>query len=78
MWTKLCLAGVTICIRLTVNYYILQAFSGLDEGIEKAGRRLGNTALDAVLTPQFLVQIGIFTAIPMIMGFILELGLLQV
>ncbi|KAH9620010.1 hypothetical protein KSS87_003509 [Heliosperma pusillum] len=62
----------------TVGYYVCtMAFSGLDEGIEKQGRLLGNTALDAVLTPQFLVQIGIFTAIPMIMGFILELGLLQ-
>lgn len=39
---------------------------------------LGNTALDAVLNAQFLVQIGIFTAVPMIMGFILEFGLLQV
>lgn len=39
---------------------------------------MGNTALDAALNAQFLVQIGIFTAVPMIMGFILELGLLQV
>ena len=38
----------------------------------------GNTALDAALNAQFLVQIGIFTAVPMIMGFILELGLLKV
>jgi callose synthase len=38
----------------------------------------GNTALDAALNAQFLVQIGIFTAIPMIMGFILEMGLLKV
>lgn len=38
----------------------------------------GNTSLDAVLNTQFLVQIGVFTAVPMIMGFILELGLLKV
>jgi len=38
----------------------------------------GNTALDAALNAQFLVQIGVFTAVPMIMGFILELGLLKV
>jgi callose synthase len=38
----------------------------------------GNVALDAALNAQFLVQIGIFTAVPMIMGFILELGLLKV
>ncbi|KAH9625672.1 hypothetical protein KSS87_000065 [Heliosperma pusillum] len=76
--------GYYVCTMMTVlTVYIFLygrvylAFSGLDEGIEKQGRLLGNTALDAVLTPQFLVQIGIFTAIPMIMGFILELGLLQ-
>lgn len=39
---------------------------------------LGNTALNAALNAQFLVQIGIFTAVPMIMGFILESGLLKV
>ena len=55
-----------------------QAFSGLDEGISDRSRILGNTAFNAVLNAQFLVQIGIFTAVPMIMGFILELGLLQV
>ena len=55
-----------------------QAFSGLDEGIGKSARRLGSTALDAALNAQFLVQIGVFTAVPMIMGFILELGLLKV
>ncbi|KAK9726727.1 hypothetical protein RND81_05G233500 [Saponaria officinalis] len=76
--------GYYVCTMMTVlTVYIFLygrvylAFSGLDEGIEKAGRMLGSTALDAVLTPQFLVQIGIFTAVPMIMGFILELGLLQ-
>lgn len=41
-------------------------------------RMLGNTALDAALNAQFLVQIGIFTAVPMVMGFILEKGLLKV
>ncbi|KAJ6374417.1 hypothetical protein OIU78_030021 [Salix suchowensis] len=39
--------------------------------------KMGNTALDAALNAQFLVQIGVFTAVPMIMGFILELGLLK-
>ncbi|KAK9734060.1 hypothetical protein RND81_04G111900 [Saponaria officinalis] len=71
----------TMMVVLTVYVFlygrVYMALSGVDEGIAKAGRSLGNTALSAVLTPQFLVQIGIFTAIPMIMGFILELGLLQ-
>ena len=55
-----------------------QAFSGLDEGIATEAKMLGNRALDAVLNAQFLVQIGVFTAVPMIMGFILEQGLLKV
>lgn len=37
-----------------------------------------NTALDAALNTQFLFQIGIFTAVPMILGFILEQGFLTV
>ncbi|PPS12675.1 hypothetical protein GOBAR_AA07956 [Gossypium barbadense] len=53
------------------------AFSGLDEEIARQARMSGNTALDAALNTQFLVQIGVFTAVPMIMGFILELGLLK-
>ncbi|KAI9108924.1 hypothetical protein K1719_020229 [Acacia pycnantha] len=76
--------GYYVCTMMTVlTVYIFLygrvylAFSGLDEQISKQARRLGNTALDAALNAQFLVQIGVFTAIPMIMGFILELGLLK-
>ncbi|XP_052176663.1 callose synthase 10 [Diospyros lotus] len=76
--------GYYVCTMMTVlTVYIFLygrvylAFSGLDEGISKTAKRLGNTALDAVLNAQFLVQIGIFTAVPMIMGFIIELGLLK-
>lgn len=56
----------------------VQAFSGLDSAISRQAKMLGNTALDAALNAQFLVQIGVFTAVPMIMGFILELGLIKV
>lgn len=59
-------------------FFNFQAFSGLDQGISRRSMLLGNTAFNAVLNAQFLVQIGIFTAVPMIMGFILELGLLKV
>ncbi|KAL2933328.1 Callose synthase 10 [Bienertia sinuspersici] len=76
--------GYYVCTMMTVlTIYIFLygrvylAFSGLDEGLARDARLLGSTALDAVLNAQFLVQIGIFTAIPMIMGFILELGLLK-
>ncbi|CAA6653832.1 unnamed protein product [Spirodela intermedia] len=53
------------------------AFSGLDSSISRQARMLGNTALNAALNAQFLVQIGVFTAVPMIMGFILEKGLIK-
>ncbi|KAL2492350.1 Callose synthase 10 [Abeliophyllum distichum] len=76
--------GYYVCTMMTVlTVYIFLygraylAFSGLDQGISREAKLLGNTALDAVLNAQFLVQIGIFTAVPMVMGFILELGLLK-
>ncbi|XP_056174937.1 callose synthase 10 [Syzygium oleosum] len=76
--------GYYVCTMMTVlTIYIFLygrvylAFSGLDEGISLEAKILGNTALNAVLNAQFLVQIGVFTAVPMIMGFILELGLLK-
>nr|XP_043615272.1 callose synthase 10 isoform X2 [Erigeron canadensis] len=76
--------GYYVCTMMTVlTVYIFLygraylAFSGLDQGISRRSMLLGNTAFNAVLNAQFLVQIGIFTAVPMIMGFILELGLLK-
>ncbi|KAM1128949.1 hypothetical protein ACFX10_038684 [Malus domestica] len=76
--------GFYVCTMMTVLvvYIFLYgraylAFSGLDRAIARQAKLSGNVALDAVLNTQFLVQIGIFTAVPMIMGFILELGLLK-
>ncbi|KAI4336268.1 hypothetical protein L6164_014813 [Bauhinia variegata] len=76
--------GYYVCTMMTVlTVYVFLygrtylAFSGLDEGISSEAKTYGNTALDAALNAQFLVQIGVFTAVPMIMGFILELGLLK-
>ncbi|KAK7824056.1 callose synthase 9 [Quercus suber] len=76
--------GYYVCTMMTVlTIYIFLygrvylAFSGLDEAISKVAKITGNSALDAALNAQFLVQIGIFTAVPMIMGFILEMGLLK-
>ncbi|XP_008788670.2 callose synthase 10 isoform X2 [Phoenix dactylifera] len=76
--------GYYVCTMMTVlTIYIFLygrvylALSGLDSAISHQAKMLGNTALDAALNAQFLVQIGIFTAVPMIMGFILEQGLLQ-
>ncbi|KAH1246118.1 Callose synthase 10 [Glycine max] len=76
--------GYYVCTMMTVlTVYIFLygraylAFSGLDEAVSEKAKLQGNTALDAALNAQFLVQIGVFTAVPMIMGFILELGLLK-
>ncbi|KAF9605022.1 hypothetical protein IFM89_013188 [Coptis chinensis] len=76
--------GYYVCTMMTVlTVYIFLygriylAFSGLDRGISRQAKILGNSALNAALNAQFLVQIGVFTAVPMIMGFILELGLLK-
>ena len=52
--------------------------SGLDIAITKKARSLDSTALEAALNTQFLFQIGVFIAMPMIMGFILEQLLLKV
>ncbi|XP_020675367.1 callose synthase 10 isoform X2 [Dendrobium catenatum] len=76
--------GYYLCTMMTVlTVYIFLygrvylALSGLDSAISFKAKISGNTALDAALNAQFLVQIGVFTAVPMIMGFILELGLLK-
>ncbi|KAG0631673.1 hypothetical protein M758_1G271400 [Ceratodon purpureus] len=54
------------------------ALSGVDASLKANNDILGNTALQSVLTSQFLFQIGIFTAIPMIVNLVLEQGLLKV
>ncbi|GJN34264.1 hypothetical protein PR202_gb22912 [Eleusine coracana subsp. coracana] len=69
--------GFVVVVVVVDWDWLFQALSGLDFSISRQARFLGNTALDAALNAQFLVQIGIFTAVPMIMGFILELGLLK-
>jgi hypothetical protein len=56
----------------------VQALSGIGESIQNRANILGNTALNAALNTQFLFQIGIFTAVPMILGCILEQGFLAV
>ncbi|XP_030955588.1 callose synthase 9 [Quercus lobata] len=76
--------GYYVCTMLTVLtvYAFLYgraylALSGVGEAIEERAQILQNTALSAALNTQFLFQIGIFTAVPMILGFILEQGFLK-
>lgn len=57
---------------------LFQALSGVGEYIEVQAQITQNTALSAALNTQFLFQIGIFTAVPMVLGFILEQGFFRV
>ncbi|KAL6499585.1 Callose synthase 9 [Orobanche gracilis] len=76
--------GYYFCTMLTVlTLYaflygrVYMALSGVGETIQSRADILGNTALSASLNAQFLFQIGIFTAVPMVLGFILEQGFLR-
>lgn len=76
--------GYYFCTMLTVlTVYIFLygktylALSGVGEDIKDRASVTKNTALSAALNTQFLFQIGIFTAIPMVLGFILEQGFLR-
>jgi len=55
-----------------------QALSGVDASLRSSSNVLESTALQATLNTQFLFQIGIFTAVPMIVNLILEEGILRV
>ncbi|WMV06849.1 hypothetical protein MTR67_000234 [Solanum verrucosum] len=76
--------GYYFCTMLTVLsvYAFLYgkaylALSGVGATIQDRANILENTALSAALNAQFLFQIGVFTAVPMILGFILEQGFLR-
>ncbi|OIV91208.1 hypothetical protein TanjilG_30430 [Lupinus angustifolius] len=76
--------GYYFCTMLTVlTVYIFLygkaylALSGVGQAIGERAKITKNTALNAALNTQFLLQIGIFTAVPMILGFILEQGFLR-
>lgn len=76
--------GFYFCTMLTVlTVYIFLygktylALSGVGAAIQDRADVLQNAALDAALNTQFLFQIGVFTAVPMILGFILEYGFLS-
>ncbi|KAK9124976.1 hypothetical protein Scep_013822 [Stephania cephalantha] len=76
--------GYYFCTMLTVlTVYVFLygktylALSGAGAFIQDRASVFQNAALDAALNTQFLFQIGIFTAIPMVLGFILEEGFLR-
>jgi len=61
-----------------IETMLLQALSGVDASLKKNSEILQNPSLEAALNTQFLFQIGIFTAVPMIVNLILEEGILKV
>ncbi|XP_034688013.1 callose synthase 9-like [Vitis riparia] len=76
--------GFYFCTMLTVLtvYAFLYgkaylALSGIGEQLQIRAQILNNTALTTALNTQFLFQIGMFTAVPMVLGFILEQGFLR-
>lgn len=76
--------GFYFCTMLTVlTVYVFLygkaylALSGVGEQIAVRAQITDNTALSAALNTQFLLQIGVFTAIPMVLNFILEQGFLR-
>lgn len=76
--------GFYVCTMMTVlTVYVFLygkaylALSGIGASLETRAQITGNTALQSALETQFLFQIGVFTAIPMVMGFILEQGVFK-
>ncbi|PPD88092.1 hypothetical protein GOBAR_DD14993 [Gossypium barbadense] len=69
------LTVLTIYIFLYGRAYL--ALSGVGETMQERARIMDNAALEAALNTQFLFQIGIFSAVPMVLGFILEQGFLR-
>ncbi|XVE78801.1 hypothetical protein DITRI_Ditri14bG0007100 [Diplodiscus trichospermus] len=69
------LTVLTIYIFLYGRAYL--ALSGVGETMQERAQITNNTALETALNAQFLFQIGIFSAVPMILGFILEQGFLR-
>ncbi|CAB4281726.1 unnamed protein product [Prunus armeniaca] len=76
--------GYYFCTMLTVLMVFIFLYgkaylslSGVEGELQDRALVTKNTALTAALNTQFLIQIGIFTAVPMILGFILEQGFLR-
>ncbi|RLN25357.1 callose synthase 11-like [Panicum miliaceum] len=70
----------TMLVVLTVYTFVwgrlYLALSGLEAGIQGSANSTNNKALGTVLNQQFIIQIGLFTALPMIIENSLEQGFL--
>lgn len=61
-----------------IDSMLIQALSGVDASLKRNSEILQNPSLESALNTQFLFQIGIFTAVPMVVNLILEQGILKV
>ncbi|KAG0630756.1 hypothetical protein M758_1G201800 [Ceratodon purpureus] len=68
------LTVLTVYVFLYGKVYL--SLSGVDASLKEKGLS-ANVALQSALDTQFLLQIGVFTAVPMIMNFVLEEGILR-
>ncbi|KAJ7532009.1 hypothetical protein O6H91_14G068400 [Diphasiastrum complanatum] len=69
------LTALTVYVFLYGKAYL--ALSGVEKVLLTRAKIMHNNALLSAINTQFLFQIGIFTAIPMIIGFLLEQGVLK-
>jgi callose synthase len=67
----------TMMIVLTVYAFLWGRLYLALSGVEKSANSDNNKALGAILNQQFIIQLGIFTALPMIVENALEQGFLQ-
>lgn len=67
----------TWCVYAFLYGKAYLALSGVEATLKARAEILGNAALESALSSQFLIQIGVFTAIPMIVVFIVERGLAE-
>ncbi|KAG6557982.1 hypothetical protein Mapa_000161 [Marchantia paleacea] len=67
----------TLVVYVFLYGKVYLALSGMDKQLQTFADINSNKALESALNTQFLLQIGVFTAVPMIMNFILEQGVLK-
>eukprot|EP00475_Leptophrys_vorax_P015156 TRINITY_DN21504_c0_g2_i1.p1 TRINITY_DN21504_c0_g2~~TRINITY_DN21504_c0_g2_i1.p1 ORF type:complete len:864 (-),score=60.33 TRINITY_DN21504_c0_g2_i1:103-2358(-) len=73
----ICTLLTAICAFLFLYGKVYLSLSGVEATLNATDDAVTNKALQSAINTQFLIQAGFFTAIPMIMGFILEQGFLR-
>ncbi|CAI5488703.1 unnamed protein product, partial [Closterium sp. Naga37s-1] len=73
----LCTTLTSFCAFLFLYGRVYLSLSGVGATLSSQSESVANLALESAINTQFLIQAGFFTAVPMIMGFILEQGFLR-